>query len=154
MSDFFKSLVQDTIKIREEQGIVRPDIIHLLLEARKGKKRVEEEAPVFDVGFAVAKETKFSTDDTHQDNTQLTDIDIAAQALIFFFAGFDTVSTMMCCMGYELATDPHIQKRLQKEIDETMQECNGKLTYEALLKMKYMDMVTSGKLDHLNPKVF
>ncbi|KAJ8953897.1 hypothetical protein NQ318_019137 [Aromia moschata] len=33
---FFMDMVDRTIKIREEQGIVRPDMIHLMMEARKG----------------------------------------------------------------------------------------------------------------------
>ncbi|KAK9752578.1 Cytochrome P450 [Popillia japonica] len=52
----------------------------------------------------------------------------------------------MSFMGYELVVNPDIQIRLQKEIDDTLEECNGKLTYEALLKMKYMDMVISETL--------
>ncbi|KAK9752523.1 Cytochrome P450 [Popillia japonica] len=73
-------------------------------------------------------------------------MDIAAQAMIFFLAGFDSVSVLMSFMGYELVANPDIQTTLQKEIDDTLTECNGKLTYEALLKMKYMDMVISETL--------
>lgn len=74
----------------------------------------------------------------------LSNLDIAAQALIFFFAGFETVSALMCFMAYELAINPDIQQRLREEIEETLENCNGELTYEALLKMKYLDMVVSG----------
>lgn len=33
--DFFIKIVEDTIRIRTERNIIRYDIIHLLLEARK-----------------------------------------------------------------------------------------------------------------------
>lgn len=69
-----------------------------------------------------------------------------AQCLIFFFAGFDTVSNAMTLTFYELALNTDVQDKLRKEIDETWQNCNGKLYYEALIKMKYMDMVVSGKM--------
>lgn len=72
-------------------------------------------------------------------------MDIAAQALIFFFAGFDSVTSAMAFVAYELAVNPEIQKKLRVEIEETNSECDGKLTYEALMRMKYMDMVVSGK---------
>lgn len=49
-------------------------------------------------------------------------------------------------MAYELALNEDIQKKLQEEIDTTLMKCNGKITYDALIKMKYLDMVVSGKL--------
>lgn len=80
---------------------------------------------------------------------ELTNLDIAAQAMIFFFAGFDSVSSVMSFMAYELAVNIVIQNRLRKEIEDTLEECEGIITYEALLKMKYMDMVVSGKVRKL-----
>ncbi|KAK9752570.1 Cytochrome P450 [Popillia japonica] len=138
--DFFVNLIKDTIKVRETHGIVRPDMINLLLEARKGKKIDDTSNGVIDTGFATVQESLVHNSTTKQ-SQELTDIDIAAQAMIFFFAGFDSVSTLLCFMAYELVLNPDIQKKLQDEIDDTLIECNGKLTYEALLKMKYMDMV-------------
>ncbi|KAJ8928370.1 hypothetical protein NQ314_019101 [Rhamnusium bicolor] len=76
-------------------------------------------------------------------NRDLTNEDITAQALIFLFAGFDTVSSLMSFTAYELGVNQDIQHRLKKEVDATWKECGGKLTYESLLKMKYMDMVIS-----------
>lgn len=51
----------------------------------------------------------------------------------------------MCMMAYELAINEDIQKRLQDEIDEVVENCNGKVNYESILKMTYLDMVLSGK---------
>lgn len=53
----------------------------------------------------------------------------------------------MSFMAYELALHPDIQRRLREEILKVNKECGGKLTYEALMQMKYMDMVFSGKSD-------
>lgn len=50
----------------------------------------------------------------------------------------------MAFMAYELAINPDIQNKLRNEIEETHETCNGKLTYDALMTMKYMDMVVSG----------
>lgn len=71
-------------------------------------------------------------------------MDITAQAMVFFFAGFNTVSGLMCFLAYEMATNPDIQDRLRDEIRSTSEEYGSKITYEGLLKMKYMDMVVSG----------
>jgi cytochrome P450 family 9 len=77
--------------------------------------------------------------------SELDNDDITAQALMFFLAGFDTTSTLMCFASHQLAVHPEIQTRLQEEVDETLQENGGKLTYEALQGMKYLDMVVSGE---------
>lgn len=77
----------------------------------------------------------------------LTDDDIASQALVFFLAGFDTISTALCFGSYELAINPEVQSKLRDEILRTRSANNGQLTYESLLGMKYMDKVFSGKLN-------
>ncbi|KAF5303383.1 hypothetical protein FQR65_LT18995 [Abscondita terminalis] len=125
--NFFVDIVKENLKSRETTGIVRQDMIHLLMEARKG--RLEQETEVD--GNKPVKEP-------------LTDMDIIAQALIFFFAGFASVATAMCFTAFELAINVDVQERLQKEIDDTIAECDGNLTYDALSKMKYMNMVISG----------
>lgn len=142
VSTFFTNIIKETIKIREEKNIIRPDMIHLLMEARKGKSK-QDEAVNVNEGFAVVEESQVGKVKV-PNKEELTDVDITAQALIFFTAGFDTVSSAMTFMSYELAVNPDIQKRLQKEIDDAVRKCNGSLTYEALMKMEYMDMVLSG----------
>ncbi|GFG30951.1 hypothetical protein Cfor_07734, partial [Coptotermes formosanus] len=76
----------------------------------------------------------------------LQDEDIIAQAVLFFLAGFDTASTLLCFASHELAVHLDVQTRLQEEIDETLQENGGKFTYEALHDMKYLDMVVNETL--------
>uniref|UniRef100_A0A1Y1KLX5 Cytochrome P450 n=1 Tax=Photinus pyralis TaxID=7054 RepID=A0A1Y1KLX5_PHOPY len=132
---FFATLIRENIASREQNGIIRPDMIHLLLEARKGKAREDSRFTVTE-GVADRQEEK-------RKKEQLTDLDITAQALIFFLAGFDTVSSLMCFMAHELAVNADIQERLQLEVDDIMRQCEGNITYEALSKMEYMDMVVS-----------
>lgn len=81
----------------------------------------------------------------------ITDEDIAAQAMIFFLGGFETVSTAICFTTYELALNQDVQQRLQEEIDAVWKNENGEITFEAISKMKYLDMVVSGKclLEHI-----
>ncbi|KAB0791190.1 hypothetical protein PPYR_02990 [Photinus pyralis] len=137
---FFTTLIRENIASREQNGIIRPDMLHLLIEARKGRlnfdKAVEDTEFTAIEGVADRKEEK-------RKKEQLTDMDITAQALIFFFAGFDSVSTLMCFMAHELAINADIQERLQHEVDDTMRQCEGNITYQALSKMEYMDMVVA-----------
>ncbi|KAK2851489.1 hypothetical protein Q5P01_007765 [Channa striata] len=75
----------------------------------------------------------------------LTDHEILSQAMIFMFAGYETSSSSLGFLAYNLATHPHIQKNLQDEIEETFPE-KGRPTYEALMRMEYLDMVVNESL--------
>lgn len=55
VTKFFRNLIDETIEVREEKGVVRQDMIQLLLERRKGIERKEETNNV-DAGFATAQE--------------------------------------------------------------------------------------------------
>ncbi|XP_076173802.1 cytochrome P450 9e2-like [Ptiloglossa arizonensis] len=126
-ASFFHRVVSETVKTRDEQNIIRPDMIHLLMQARDKEKPTSQ---------------------------QMTIGDIIAQAFIFFLAGFDTSSTLMCYIVHELAINPDIQEKLRKEVDRYMAEGNGEISYEALSKMEYMEMVTSEALRKYPPVVF
>lgn len=138
---FFKKIIEDTIKMREEEKLVRHDMIHLLLEARKGNTKIEDNHDITDAGFATVEEHLKADVDTN-----ITIDDIIAQALVFFFAGFDTSSSLMSFMAYELCVNQDIQDKLRNEIEETYEKYDNKLTYEALVSMKYMDMVVTESL--------
>ncbi|CAG9824163.1 unnamed protein product [Phaedon cochleariae] len=143
LKNFFLTLVEDSIRIREEKNIVRPDMIHLLMEAQKGVLKYEEDKEIVD-GFSTVKESDIGKQ--IRSKTELTNMDIASQAFIFFLGGFDTSASLMCFLGYELATHQEIQNKLREEVLATLSECNGSVTYDALLKMKYFDMVFSETL--------
>jgi hypothetical protein len=70
---------------------------------------------------------------------------LAAQAFIFFVGGFETSSSTMTFCLYELSLHQDIQDRLREEIDVVLQKHDGKLTYEGIQEMEYLDKVVSGK---------
>lgn len=81
---------------------------------------------------------------------EITESLMAAQAFVFFAAGFETSSTAISFALQELAHNPEIQERLIDEISDTLRDNDGKLSYEAVNEMKYLDMVIQGKLDKTN----
>uniref|UniRef100_A0A670YEJ5 unspecific monooxygenase n=1 Tax=Pseudonaja textilis TaxID=8673 RepID=A0A670YEJ5_PSETE len=75
----------------------------------------------------------------------LTDSEILSQAIIFIFAGYETVSSALSYLMYELAVRPDIQLKLQEAIDEVLPN-KAPITYEALMQIEYLDMVLSETL--------
>nr|CAD7200834.1 unnamed protein product [Timema douglasi] len=132
VSKFIYSLIEDTIRTREREGIVRQDMIHLLMQARK------EELPV-------DQSVDGNISDTRR-KIELSDKDIAAQAAVFFLAGFDTSSTLISFASYFLTIYENVQQRLQTEIDNMLENTGGKLIYEEIIALKYLDMVISETL--------
>ncbi|XP_074055589.1 cytochrome P450 3A4-like [Macrotis lagotis] len=76
---------------------------------------------------------------------ELSDEEILAQSIIFLFAGYETTSSVLSFLFYNLATHPEIQEKLQKEIDEVL-TTKESVTYDALVQMEYLDMVISENL--------
>ena len=74
----------------------------------------------------------------------MSDMLLTAQAFVFFVAGFETSSTAMSNALYELAINPDLQDKLREEVRQTFEQNNGKLSYDIIKEMKYLDKVLKG----------
>ncbi|EFA09142.1 cytochrome P450 9D4 [Tribolium castaneum] len=140
---YFYNIIIDNMHKREKEGIVRPDLIHLLMEARKGKLKHDNSNNEGGDGFATVEESDIGK---NFKKMELTDELMVAQALLFFFAGFETVSTGASFLAHELATNPDVQRKLQEEIDSVLEENQEKISYITIQSMKYLDQVISESL--------
>ncbi|XP_020800979.1 cytochrome P450 9c1 [Drosophila serrata] len=132
--DYFKKLVYGTMKHRKEQSIVRPDMIHLLMEAQRQFQKDQEAAK----GDASASK---------EQHAEFNDEDLLAQCLLFFAAGFETVATCLSFTCHELLANPEVQQKLYEEILAVEEELDGKpLNHDTLMAMKYLDCVVSESL--------
>ncbi|XP_008287345.1 cytochrome P450 3A30-like [Stegastes partitus] len=75
----------------------------------------------------------------------LNDHEILSQAMIFLFAGYETTSSTLSFLAYNLATNPHIMKKLQEEIDTTLPN-KAPAQYQTLMQMEYLDCVVNESL--------
>ena len=68
-----------------------------------------------------------------------------AQALTFLIAGYEPSASTLSFALYELALHPEIQHSLRAEIVQVLSKHDGKLTYDGMQDMSYMDRVVSGE---------
>lgn len=142
---FFRESVRLNIIQREEKNIVRNDMIHLLMQAKRGMLKINEgEEQVKDIGFATILVAEEISNRSIEKLRELSDDDFVAQCMVFFMAGFTGIAITNALMLYELARNPDVQERLLREIEDTKEELNGKeITFEVIQRMKYLDQVIS-----------
>ncbi|XP_011305245.1 uncharacterized protein [Fopius arisanus] len=127
-SNFLRTAVWDTLNERERSGIKRGDLIDLLLELKKTQAPGPEKE-LFD----------FDGDN------------LVAQAAVFFTAGYETSGTTLSFTLYELARHQDIQSKLRNEIAQVLQKSQGKVTYDLISELSYLDMVVSETLRKYPP---
>lgn len=140
---FMKNLVLSTMKTREEKKIVRPDMIHLLMEAQKGNL-THSTGDKDSAGFATVEESEIGLSGARR---TWSEDEIVAQCFLFFLAGFDTVSTVISFVIYEIMVNTDVQDTMFEEISDMNKTLGGKaVKYESLQQLKYLDMVISEAL--------
>uniref|UniRef100_A0A3B4H0J0 unspecific monooxygenase n=1 Tax=Pundamilia nyererei TaxID=303518 RepID=A0A3B4H0J0_9CICH len=75
----------------------------------------------------------------------LTDHEILSQAMTFLFAGYETTSSSLTFLSYNLATNPQVMKKLQEEVDATFPN-KAPIQYQELMQMEYLDCVINESL--------
>lgn len=121
ISDFFMGAVNETVAYREKNNIKRNDLMDLLIKL-KNEGRVDSEMGKVDISMN----------------------EIAAEAFVFFAAGFETSSTTLSFALYALAQEQEVQEKGRQEVRHVLEKFNGEFTYEALSEMKYIAQIIDG----------
>jgi cytochrome P450 family 6 len=131
-------VIKDTVEYREKNNIHRKDFMHLLLQLKNRGKLVDDGSILNDK-------------DNKGEDTALTMNELAAQAFVFFLAGFETSSTTMTFCLFELASNPDIQEKLRQEVNDILDKYDNKLTYDGVMEMHYMEKVINETLRKYPP---
>ncbi|XP_058793135.1 cytochrome P450 6B1-like [Phymastichus coffea] len=122
---FFEKCVKETMTFRKDNNVRRNDFLDLLIDLKNNPEKIQ--------------------------TFELTDQLLISQAFVFFAAGFETSSTTMANALHELALNQDIQDKLRKEINEELEKCNGKLTYDSVKNMRYLDQIIKETLRKYPP---
>ncbi|XP_049877856.1 probable cytochrome P450 6a13 [Pectinophora gossypiella] len=119
--NFFFNLVEETVGYRKKHSYKRNDFLQTLIELKEGS--VDGES------------------DDSKDKIPFSMQDVAANALLYMFAGYETSATTGQFAAYELAVNPPIQDRAREEVRKVLAKYDGVCTYEAQNEMVYLNMV-------------
>ncbi|GLG95813.1 Cytochrome P450 6k1, partial [Gryllus bimaculatus] len=154
VADFFIRVVKETVDYREKNNIKRNDFMQLLIELRNKAQLLDDyentELSSTDNELPKVSKTQNGTS-KDSDDIELTDSLLAAQAFVFFAAGYETSATTMGFALHELAMNLDVQDKLQVELDSVLGEHNGEFSYESIQKMNYLDKVIQETLRKYPP---
>lgn len=130
--DYMYNMVKEMIEYREKNNVVRKDFIQCLIQLRNtGKVNIDD--------------SLWGSETAADDLKSLTIEQCAAQVALLYLAGFDTTASAVANTLYELAQNPDLMKRLQRDIDETLDRHNGVISYEAVQEITLLDLCVQGK---------
>ncbi|XP_018320090.1 probable cytochrome P450 6a14 [Agrilus planipennis] len=132
VTKFFKEVVEETVTYREKNNITRKDFLQLLIQLKNNGKVDDDE--------------KLQAEIKPAPGTSLTMNEAAAQAFIFFLAGFETTATTMSFALFEMAQNRDIQYQAREEVKKVMNDFGNVLTYDALMEMHYLDKIVAETL--------
>ena len=105
-------------------GIVRKDFLNHLMELTKKLKENPDDGSLKDL------------------NSDM----VLAQSVIFFAAGYETVSSGLSMLSYHLAKNPEVQEKVYQEVMEVMERHDGKLDHETISDMDYLEAAVNETL--------
>ncbi|XP_073826614.1 cytochrome P450 6d3-like [Musca autumnalis] len=128
-----REIVKRTIEYREKHGVVRKDLLQLLLQIRNAGEISEDDNTNSWHIENVAENQKSMSIDT-----------ITANLMLFYIAGSETTSSTIAYTLYELSMYPEILQRVQTEVLECLAKHNltprDNLSYDLLQDLPYLDL--------------
>ncbi|XP_047029154.1 cytochrome P450 6B1-like [Helicoverpa zea] len=120
--DFFYNIVTSVLRAREE-GVQ------------------EKRGDFIDMMMALRNDETNNNCKKDQEDVEITDMVISANAFIIFLGGFETTSSTLAFLFLELAANQDVQEKLRSEIREVLARHDGRISYELLQELGYMEMV-------------
>ncbi|KAI5745271.1 hypothetical protein M8J76_009651 [Diaphorina citri] len=116
---FLNSILRDAVAFRETRSTKRHDFLKLLTDIHAAELST-------DVGSNVSKDS-------------LTESIILSNLFVFLTTGYESTSSTIASVLYELALNQDVQQKVRQEVEENMTQWS----YNSLSNLKYLDQVIS-----------
>lgn len=126
-------IVKANIEQRERNNVKRNDFIQCLIQLRNTGKISDND------------DNLWKSETVSSDFKSMSIEQCAAQVFLFYSAGFHTSASAVTYALYELAANPELMHRLQKDIDEALERHNNELTYECMQDIPFLELCVLGK---------
>jgi len=137
---YFVSVIRQMIKQRRQTGERREDFLQLMMDAQQGLLKHDEE-----INEVMNGGEEGNMSGTIANKVTFEDDDIVGTELLFLLAGFDPTQSVLLFTLYNLALEPEVQEKLYQEVESFFVKHRGKLSYEGIMDMKYLEMVIYGR---------
>jgi hypothetical protein len=133
----------------------RNDLLQQMIEA----KMTHEQMKVIDTEKLTAAVNEKDPVNNNAESTKqvigrkvhyMTDAEVAANAALFFDAGYETTSTLLGFMAHILVNDLNLQEKLRQEINGIFKR-DGRLEYNLVNETPFMDSVINETLRFYPP---
>ncbi|XP_046466088.1 probable cytochrome P450 6a14 [Neodiprion pinetum] len=131
VTKFFISAFTETVKYRTANNVARKDFLDLIIQ-------------LMNKGYIENDDKKLSQL-SEFDSQKITALEGAAQAFVFWLAGFETSSSTVTNCLYELALHQDIQDKVAEEANRVLGEFGG-MSYNGVKEMRYLYKVVSETL--------
>ncbi|XP_041969448.1 cytochrome P450 6a2-like [Aricia agestis] len=116
---FFWNLLKEMVAYRQRNNYQRNDYLQTLIDLKGNDEHA----------------------DGNEVEIEFTQKDLCANMMMYMFAGYETSATTGQFAIFELTCNPLIQDRARVEIRQVLENHKGKVTYEALKEMTYLNMI-------------
>ncbi|KAL1461061.1 hypothetical protein WDU94_012993 [Cyamophila willieti] len=119
---YFSKLTSQAIELRQKENVKRNDLLQLLMEAYEQEQMLPVEQRVLD------RE------------------ELVASVFIMILAGYETSTSTSSLVLHELAHEPEFQEKVRDEARKVALKNGGRIKYEDLSELKYLEQVISETL--------
>ncbi|XP_061722392.1 LOW QUALITY PROTEIN: cytochrome P450 6B2-like [Cydia pomonella] len=131
IGDFFNKLIGGVFSDRNYTPSSRHDFIDFILGFKKNKYITGDDIKSLKNGSDAREKVKLEVDDELLVARTIT--------MIFFAAGFETSAATMSFALFEMSKNPGVLKRVLDEVDEYLVKTEGKVTYECVSDLPYLE---------------
>ncbi|XP_013188348.2 cytochrome P450 6B2 [Amyelois transitella] len=124
--NFFKKLMRGVFEDRQYKPTNRNDFVDLILNWKKNN-------------FISGDSLQNMKGGENKVRLEIDDEMLVSQCMLFFAAGFETSSTTLQYLLYELAKDRKAQQKVIGEVDEYLQLHKNKLEYECTTELPFTE---------------